>query len=296
MAKAVLTHKVGSRYDDAPEERYHFPATYRRMVEAAVGDWILYYEPRRTEGESAGGRSAYFAIARVETLQQDPAAADHYYAIIEKGSYLDLERAVPFKENDLYYERALRKADGSTNRGAAGRAVRALSDAEFDAILKSGFTRDADLLAPTELTGLQDEGAVFERPLVEVVASRRFRDGAFARQVKSAYADTCAMTGLKIINGGGRSEVQAAHIRPVAANGPDTVRNGLALCGTAHWMFDRGLISIEDDLSILIAKDRLPDTASRLLNPRGRVVAPHLPALRPDRRFLRYHRMNVFKG
>jgi putative restriction endonuclease len=45
MTKAVLTHKPGSIYDDLPEERYHFPATYLRQVEAAVGDFIVYYEP-----------------------------------------------------------------------------------------------------------------------------------------------------------------------------------------------------------------------------------------------------------
>jgi hypothetical protein len=38
---------------------------------------------------------------------------------------------------------------------------------------------------------------------------------------------------LQIINGGGRTEVQAAHIRPVAAGGSDSVRNGLALSGTS---------------------------------------------------------------
>jgi hypothetical protein len=54
--------------------------------------------------------------------------------------------------------------------------------------------------------------------------------------------NTCAVTGLCLLNGGGRPEVQAAHIRAVEANGPDTVRNGLALTATVHWMFDRGLI------------------------------------------------------
>ncbi len=62
------------------------------------------------------------------------------------------------------------------------------------------------------------------------------------------------MTGLKIINGGGRTEVQAAHIRPVPDRGPDSVRNGLALSGTVHWMFDRGLISIDDDYSLIVAE------------------------------------------
>jgi putative restriction endonuclease len=48
MVKAVFTHKPGSLYDDLPEERYHFPAAYRRQVEAAVGGFIVYYEPGRT--------------------------------------------------------------------------------------------------------------------------------------------------------------------------------------------------------------------------------------------------------
>jgi predicted restriction endonuclease len=60
--------------------------------------------------------------------------------------------------------------------------------------------------------------------------------------VLRAYDERCAITGFKFINGGGRAEVDAAHIRPVQHNGPDTINNGIALCGTAHWMFDRGLI------------------------------------------------------
>ena len=55
------------------------------------------------------------------------------------------------------------------------------------------------------------------------------------------------MTGLKIINGGGRAEVQAAHIRPIAHHGPDSIRNDPALSGTVHWMFDRGLLTVDDD-------------------------------------------------
>ena len=72
------------------------------------------------------------------------------------------------------------------------------------------------------------------------------------------------MTGLKFINGGGRSEVQAAHIRPVEDRGPDSVRNGIALSGTVHWMFDKGLISVDENFDILIAKDRVPTTIDRL--------------------------------
>ena len=115
--------------------------------------------------------------------------------------------------------------------------------------------------------GFAEEPEVFERPIVERVTSRPFRDAAFSSAVRSAYDNTCAMTGLKIINGGGWPEVQAAHIRPVADLRPDSVRNGLALCGTIYWMFDRGLLSLDDDLKILMATDRVPDTVKRLINP-----------------------------
>ncbi|HYW75415.1 MAG TPA: hypothetical protein VFA48_02160 [Gammaproteobacteria bacterium] len=73
MTKAVFTTAAGSIYDDLPEFRYHFPRTYLRRVEAALGDWIVYYEPRRTDGpSSSSGRQSYFAVARVVGVQPDP--------------------------------------------------------------------------------------------------------------------------------------------------------------------------------------------------------------------------------
>lgn len=90
--------------------------------------------------------------------------------------------------------------------------------------------------------------------------------------------------------------MQAAHIRPVADRGPDSVRNGLALSGTAHWLFDRGLVSIDDDHSLLVAGDRVPDTVGRLLNVDRRLLLPRRAELTPHPQFLRYHRMQVFKG
>jgi putative restriction endonuclease len=104
------------------------------------------------------------------------------------------------------------------------------------------------------------------------------------------------MTGLQIVNGGGRAEVQAAHIRPVAAGGTDSVRNGLALSGTIHWMFDRGLVSIDDDLTILIATGRLPGTVTRLLREDRKIAVPSRPEVSPHPAYLRYHRESIFKG
>jgi len=104
------------------------------------------------------------------------------------------------------------------------------------------------------------------------------------------------MTGLKLINGGGRCEIEAAHIRPVDENGPDSPRNGIALSRTVHWMFDRGILSIADNGQILMAKKLVPDPVRRLLNPDGRVILPNDATLKPHRFFLRYHRETRFKG
>ncbi|HLY05990.1 MAG TPA: HNH endonuclease [Rhizomicrobium sp.] len=297
MTKAVFTTKREPAYDDLPEVRYHFPKTYLRQAEAARGDWIIYYEPRRpgTDLSVAGGRQSYFATARVNSIVPDPNRPDHYYALVT--DFLEFDRPVPFREADHYYESKLRRDDGETSKGAFGRSVRAIPDWEYDTILRSGFAAILSPPAATPAFELADEPESFERPIVERIVARPFRDAAFAVAVRSAYDQTCAVTGFRIINGGGRAEVQAAHIRPVEDSGPDSVRNGIALSSTAHWMFDRGLLSVDDDYSLLIAKGRVPDAVTRIINPDGKLRLPlHRPDLRPHPQFLRYHREHVFKG
>jgi putative restriction endonuclease len=117
----------------------NFPRTYLNQARQAVGDHIVYYEPRRSNAElsSFGGRQSYFGVARVTAVVEDTSLAGHYYALVD--DYLDFDRPVPFAEGDEYYESALKKEDGSTNKGAFGRAVRLIPDNEFDRILKSGF-------------------------------------------------------------------------------------------------------------------------------------------------------------
>ena len=130
-----------------------------------------------------------------------------------------------------------------------------------------------------------------------VLVSRKFREQSFARQVKRAYGARCAMSGLELRNGGGRPEVEAAHILPVEKNGPDTVRNGIALSGTIHWMFDRGLLAVDDDGTILMESGSITsEIADRLLVPNRQLIVPANEAMRPHPEYLRWHRENLFKG
>jgi putative restriction endonuclease len=299
MAKAVFTTKVSPSYDDLPERQYHFPKTYLNQIRQTVGDHIVYYEPRRSTKElsSSGGRQAYFAVARVREIVEDKSQKDSYYALID--NYLDFDRPVPFVERNHYYESLLEKDDGSTNKGAFGRAVRIVPDSEFDLILKAGFApliSEQGAAAAGVAYSFEEPPAFFERPIIEMTISRPFREKSFMHNVRSAYANRCAMTGLRLINGGGRPEVQAAHIQPVASKGPDSVRNGIALSGTVHWMFDRGLLSIGDDYKILVAKNHVPEDAARLLNNSGMINLPHDQTFYPNGSYLKFHRDNVFKG
>jgi len=306
VSKAVFATKIDPSYNDLPEEWYHFPRTYLRAVESALGDFIIYYEPRRsTEAlNSRGGRSAYFGTARVVRIELDHNQSDHYYAHVEE--FLPFPRPVPFREGNHYYENGVRRADGKTSKGAMGRSVRPISDGEYDLILQAAYahilTEEKAISAATPSSlefvpfAFAEEPQTFQRPIVERVIARPFRDAVFSSVVKEAYSNTCALTGLKIINGGGRSEVQAAHIRPVSHSGPDSVRNGVALCGTVHWMFDRGLLSLDDNYNILLAKEKVPDTIQRLINPSRRMNLPAQLDLRPNPQWLRYHRETFFKG
>jgi len=291
MAKAVFTTKISPSYKDLPEEMYHFPKTYLRQVTAAIGDWILYYEPRREDlsPEGHAGRQCYFATARVTHIEEDPVLRNHYYAFVD--NYMGFVAAVPFRIGLQYFESGLKKTDGSTNKGAFGRAVRLIGDDEYQAIVSSGLSKVDDIL-------LQDgpEQAIdfdVQRPIIQQLVERPFREAAFSRLVKVEYGLTCAMTGISITNDQGSSEVEAAHIKPVRFNGPDSVRNGIALCRTFHWMFDHGLVSVADNGDILLKKI-VPDRISQLLNWNRKIQPPTNRNSLPHQEFLNFHRERIF--
>ncbi|MCC6780153.1 MAG: HNH endonuclease [Hyphomicrobiales bacterium] len=83
---------------------------------------------------------------------------------------------------------------------------------------------------------------------------------------------------------------------PVARKGPNSVRNGLALSGTVHWMFDRGLLSLDDEGNILLARSQIPAPVLDLLNRDGKARLPRELGFRLHPHYLRFHRENIFKG
>ncbi len=291
MAFGVFMHKDGSIYDDIPEVHYQFPKSYLSRAQQMVGDWIVYREPVKIPNSKG-----FFAVAKVEEIIPDPAEPDRFRAIIEKGSYLPFEPTVPHMVNGEQVERGVLNDEGKVS-GCAQAAVRPLSHADFARIISLGLP-DEDFLPRSDDEVVEDNRVrelqtpfETERPIVQSLVSKPFRDRAFRRAVMHAYDGRCAVTGWKLVNGGGRLEAQAAHIRPVEQGGPDSVRNGLALSGTAHWMFDRGLIGFKDDLEIIVHRkvnDR--EGVESIINSTGKLKAPEIESYRPHPKFLSWHR------
>src|ERR1700733_5569825 len=140
MGFGVFIHRSDSIYDDSPSEQYQFPSQYLSRVGSCVGDWIIYYEPRKI-AETRG----YFAIARVREIIPDPGSSGMYRALIEPGSYLDFANPVPFNGPTGPVERGVLKEQGRIS-GRAQSAVRPISPDDFNRILDLGFAESAPLL------------------------------------------------------------------------------------------------------------------------------------------------------
>ena len=213
---------------------------------------------------------------------------------------------VPLRREGRYYEARLDAVEDPSRVGAAlqGRSIRTISDEEFGAITHAGLALTLD---PANAHGLgevagsriDDELARWtetapderERRIAQILVNRRFRDAAFRRTVVSAYEERCAVTRLRIVNGGGKAEVEAAHIWPVAEGGPDVVQNGLALSATCHWLFDRHLISLTDEYGLLVSHNRVPGELRTLFETqRDRIHLPADERLWPKREYVARHR------
>ena len=295
--KGVFEISGNSRYDDLITERYHFPSQYLPQARQLENDWILYRETR-----VSGGRMAYIATAFVERIDPDEADPTHYYARVR--DYLPFDDVVSYRDKDgRFAERFLREMarPGDAGRTLRGKSVRTLDGDDFVAIVIQGLseTLDPDNRIRLELDEryIDDATAVLladdlgERRIEQILANKKIRAASFRNQVLDAYDSTCAVTGLRIINGGGKAEAQAAHIWSVADGGPDVVPNGVALSATAHWLFDRHLITFDDNLCLLVSHNKVPSDLFKLFPPSGQKIRlPVDPRDHPRLDFVAKHR------
>lgn len=281
-------------------ECFCFENKHLSIVYNALNEWIIYYQPARRAGERGGRATGYFATARLvsvhprlDTPGYSNAMLEHYYEF----------PSVPFSVFDLkhnskfYYEQSMLESDGSLNKHANQQRVRALSGAEYSRIVEAafkGFPLDQEPIIPAvPYSGFaEDPPERLERE--RFLTSRILRDRTFSKLVGEAYAWKCAMTGISLIAADSSHEIECAHIKPVKDSGPDSINNGIALSRTIHWMFDKGLISIDRDYRIIKSSRYHDPKIDRLINESGRINLPKNDIHHPHPDFLHYHREHIF--
>lgn len=299
MTNAVFYHKHDSIYDDDPATQYHFPKRYLSRVNKTVGDWIIY------DGPVIGRKGRFYSsVGYVKGIRSDPKKPDHYYADIT--NFLNFDFPVDCAANGGF-EPGFVTQNGDINSGYRVQAVRVIGQEVFTHIVEAGLSKqdewperfDPPKYESNEGFGHPPQPALLglpgDRPIVSRLVNRPFRDAKFRQHIRQIYDRTCAFTGLRLINGGGRPEVEAAHIIPVENGGNDSVQNGIALSGTVHWMFDRGLLGLSDDYEILTSRQLNYDVSS-LLHQDMKARVPSNPMQRPHQSYLEWHRSNRFKA
>lgn len=165
----------------------------------------------------------------------------------------------------------------------------------------NGLVMEAELIRDSiesKLYRIETEEIRWPSGPSEKIASRKVRihQSFFRETVLSSYSNTCCVTGITI------SEcLIASHIIPWHANEVRRTdpRNGLCLSATFDRLFDGGLISMSEDLTLLFgsAIQQRCTQADRqaLLNFRGQRI--RLPdRFEPASDALAWHRQNIYRG
>ena len=139
-------------------------------------------------------------------------------------------------------------------------------------------------------------GPIVQDVISDVIYKEAVRDQGFRRAVVGAYDHRCALCGVRIITTEGHTVVDAAHIQPWSVSHNDDIRNGMALCKMCHWAFDKGVMGVTDDYSIVTSSQmtKNPNIPGSLVTLSGREIIP--PAdkdMWPAKDYLHWHRNNV---
>jgi putative restriction endonuclease len=125
------------------------------------------------------------------------------------------------------------------------------------------------------------------------------RSARFRLDVVSAYNYTCALTGYRVTTISAGAIVDAAHIHKFSRSQNNDPNNGIALCKNAHWQFDAGLWTIDDDYRVVVALDAFSESSPNqkpLSEMHGqRLLLPRDKTIWPSKVHLAWHRAETFR-
>lgn len=128
----------------------------------------------------------------------------------------------------------------------------------------------------------------------EYTVRARLGQGAFKVLVTEAYHRRCAVSGERTL-----PVLEAAHIKPYSLEGPHRTDNGLLLRRDLHTLFDRGYMTVNEDLRIEVSKRIKEDYGNGrdyyAFHGRKLIEMPDNIMDRPSREFLIWHNENVYR-
>src|SRR5690606_12734210 len=148
-----------------------------------------------------------------------------------------------------------------------------------------------DGLVPRSVPATLPAGPTDAQTLVRTRRVQSF----FRRAVLISYNGRCALTGLPV-----QSLLNASHIIPwsVSTSRRADPTNGLCLSVLFDRAFDRGLLTFDEDLRVVLSRElkhHLPQPHLPCLLTAAEGTRLHLPTrFPPDTVALEYHRVNVF--
>ena len=129
-------------------------------------------------------------------------------------------------------------------------------------------------------------------------AVKQGRDVRFRLIVVAGYSFTCCLTRHRLMTIGRGSLVDAAHIHQFSDSRNNDPRNGIALSKNAHWMFDQGLWTIDDDFTVMVNSSQFTEEHpgdNKLVSYSGRrILLPDDKTIWPDPMYLEWHRSKKF--
>lgn len=211
---------------------------------------------------------------------------------IETGTPVPLYFLYRFNAADSFYNDLAARIEASPIKGG-----HALAGDELGFIPQRQINIDeAVVVIPAEVIKVavtqQEEVLASEEQNVEDTrGASLFNSDSFRDFVMLAYGYKCAITG-KVIGYKNLLNLEAAHIQPKAQAGTFLPCNGIALCRDMHWAFDKGFITISDELKIIVHKEMQKSILMEYSD--QKIFTPVDPYFQPEKKFLKHHRENIF--
>ena len=118
------------------------------------------------------------------------------------------------------------------------------------------------------------------------------RGSLFKREIPRIYNFTCAISRMRVISLSNAQMVDACHIVPFSISKDDTIRNGVSLSPNLHRAFDRGLISISPEFTVLLSPQVKEEVSPFALSQFAglKIMLPTNPTYFPNQDNLEWHR------